>query len=78
MTWNANRTVTYQQIRRWHFDTENSNGTLKDNITTLNVVALVCFSIKTVPCEYEREGKLDVRRISVNGVIYQIVIESDV
>ncbi|KDR24218.1 hypothetical protein L798_07625, partial [Zootermopsis nevadensis] len=28
-TWNQNGTVTYQQIRRWYFDPENSNGTLK-------------------------------------------------
>jgi hypothetical protein len=65
MTWNANRTITYQQKRRWYFDPDNSNGTLKDNITTINVVALVCSSIKPVIHGYTREIKTDVRRISV-------------
>jgi len=42
MTWNANRTITYRQKRWWYFDQENSNGTLDDVVTTLNVVTLVC------------------------------------
>jgi hypothetical protein len=41
VTWNANHTVTYRQRKWWYFDPENSSGSLKDNITTLNVVALV-------------------------------------
>jgi hypothetical protein len=45
ITWNANRTVTYKQRRWWYFDQENSNGTLDDVITTLNVVALVCLPL---------------------------------
>jgi hypothetical protein len=45
ITWNSNQTVTYRQIRWWHFDPDSSIGTLKDNITTLNVVALVCCAI---------------------------------
>lgn len=32
-----NYTMTYQQRRVWHFVEELSNGTLRDNITTLNV-----------------------------------------
>jgi len=45
MTWNANRTITYKQNRWWYFDQENSNGTLDDVVTTLNVVTLVCLSL---------------------------------
>jgi hypothetical protein len=41
VTWNANHTVSYRQRKWWFFDPENSSGSLKDNITTLNVVALV-------------------------------------
>ncbi|XP_069695617.1 protein peste-like [Periplaneta americana] len=40
LTWNANNTVTFKRIRHWYFDPENSNGTMKDNITMLNVVPL--------------------------------------
>jgi hypothetical protein len=41
ITWNANNTISFRRLRRWHFDAENSNGTTDDNITTLNPVALV-------------------------------------
>ena len=41
LTWNANHTVTYNRIRRWYFDPENSKGNLSDRITTLNTVAVV-------------------------------------
>jgi hypothetical protein len=46
MTWNANRTITYKQKKWWYFDQENSNGTLDDVITTLNVVTLVCLALR--------------------------------
>ncbi|XP_069695590.1 protein croquemort-like isoform X2 [Periplaneta americana] len=45
ITWNENHTISYKQIKRWYFDEEKSNGTLKDNITTLNVVALSATSV---------------------------------
>lgn len=38
--WNQNDTVTYQQLRRWNFDEENSVGRLTDDITTLNAVTM--------------------------------------
>ncbi|XP_052122947.1 protein peste-like isoform X1 [Frankliniella occidentalis] len=41
ITWNANNgTISFRQLRRWYFDAANSNGTLADNVTTINVVAL--------------------------------------
>ncbi|XP_054262104.1 protein croquemort-like isoform X2 [Macrosteles quadrilineatus] len=40
VTWNSNNTVTYQQAKYWYFDPENSRGSLDDEITTLNIVAL--------------------------------------
>lgn len=36
-----NDTVSYFQRRWWYFDQEHSDGTLQDNITQLNVVAVV-------------------------------------
>lgn len=41
VTWNSNGTVSFNQIRRWHFNEEKSNGTLDDEITNLNVIAAV-------------------------------------
>jgi len=41
ITWNPNHTVTYRLVRRWYFDHENSNGSLDDIVTILNVVAVV-------------------------------------
>jgi len=37
--WNSNGTVTYRQIRTWHFLPHLSNGTLDDEVTILNSVA---------------------------------------
>lgn len=45
ITWNnKNQTVTFNQQRFWHFDDENSNGSLTDIISTVNVIALVSFN----------------------------------
>lgn len=41
ITWNDNGTVTYNQIRTWQFQPDLSNGTLDDEITTLNVISAV-------------------------------------
>jgi len=40
VTWNDNDTVTYEQAKYWYFDPEHSNGSLDDEITTLNIVSL--------------------------------------
>lgn len=37
----VNGTVSYDQIRTYHFVPEMSNGTLSDNVTSINVVAAV-------------------------------------
>lgn len=39
IVWNDNDTVTYKQIRSWHFMPERSNGSLDDQVTILNPVA---------------------------------------
>ncbi|XP_049868378.1 protein peste-like [Pectinophora gossypiella] len=40
VTWhNHNGSLAYRTLRRFFFDAATSNGTLKDNITTLNVIA---------------------------------------
>lgn len=36
-----NGTVSYDQIRTWHFKPEMSNGTLNDSVTNVNVIAAV-------------------------------------
>lgn len=41
VAFHSNGTVTYNQIRVWHFNKEKSNGTLDDEITNLNVIAAV-------------------------------------
>jgi hypothetical protein len=41
IVWNTNHTVTYRQVRHWYFDHENSNGSLSDNVTILNIVPVV-------------------------------------
>jgi len=41
VTWNQNKTITFRKLRRWYFDAESSNGSLSDNITTLNPLAAV-------------------------------------
>jgi len=40
IAWNENDTVTFQQIRRWHFVPERSTGTLRDDITNINAIAV--------------------------------------
>lgn len=40
IAWNDNNTVTFQQVRRWHFEPERSNGTLRDEITNINAIAV--------------------------------------
>lgn len=40
MSWNANDTITYQQIKTWHYEPELSVGSLDDNVTSLNVPLL--------------------------------------
>lgn len=38
ITWNKNSTVTFDQIRTWHFDEKLSNGSLLEPVTTANVI----------------------------------------
>lgn len=40
MTWHENGTVTYMQVKTWYFRPDLSNGSLEDQITTLNVPLL--------------------------------------
>ncbi|KAG8225961.1 hypothetical protein J437_LFUL006190 [Ladona fulva] len=40
ISFHDNYTVTFQQVRTWKFDAENSNGSLDDLVTTLNVPPL--------------------------------------
>lgn len=42
LSWNANNnTVSFYQVRVWHFVPELSNGSLSDKITNINVMASV-------------------------------------
>ncbi|XP_069695607.1 protein peste-like isoform X2 [Periplaneta americana] len=45
VVFNENHTVTYRQVRRWYHDAENSNGSLKDNVTTLNVLPIAASAV---------------------------------
>merc|ERR1719376_1959505 len=39
IVWNDNGTVSYKQVRSWHFLPEKSKGSLDDEVTILNPVA---------------------------------------
>lgn len=41
ITFNANNTVTFRHLKYWYFDYENSNGSLSDQVHTINPVLLV-------------------------------------
>lgn len=41
ITWNKNNTVTFNQLKYWFFDKDNSPNNLTDVVTTLNLVSLV-------------------------------------
>lgn len=42
MTWNAeNDTITFRQIREWHFVPEKSSGSENDRVVALNVLGAV-------------------------------------
>lgn len=41
ITWNDNDTVSFRQLKTWHFDAKGSKGTLEDKVTNLNPVAVV-------------------------------------
>lgn len=44
VTWNNhNGSLAYRTLRRFFFDPHTSNGSLQDNVTTLNVIAAVSF-----------------------------------
>lgn len=45
ITFNSNNTVTYMQLKSWQFDSTSSNGSLSDQITTINVVLNVNFKL---------------------------------
>lgn len=38
--WNDNGTVSYRQTRHWFFDPKHSNGSLRDQVTNVNMVPL--------------------------------------
>ncbi|XP_075225516.1 protein croquemort-like [Lycorma delicatula] len=40
VVWNSNDSITYRQYRKWIYHPELSNGSLSDNITNLNVIAV--------------------------------------
>ncbi|XP_049868366.1 protein croquemort-like isoform X1 [Pectinophora gossypiella] len=47
LTWNSNNTVTFYNKRVWHFVPEMSNGSLSDNITSINpIVATVAYTLR--------------------------------
>jgi hypothetical protein len=50
VTWNSNHTVTYRTVRRWYFDPENSDGSLNDSVTMLNVVPVVRQDVSYPAC----------------------------
>lgn len=48
MTFNNNDTITYMQLKRWEFDQTLSNGSLSDQVTTINIVLNVRLKAQTL------------------------------
>lgn len=48
MIFNSNNTVTYMQLKSWQFDPDLSNGSLSDQVTTINIILNVNFIINIV------------------------------
>ncbi|CAH2266440.1 jg24406 [Pararge aegeria aegeria] len=47
ITWNDNGTVTFRNQRFWYFQPERSNGSLSDNITTINpIIATIAYTVR--------------------------------
>jgi len=38
LQWNTNGTVTYKQIRTWHYLPDRTPGSLDDQVSTLNII----------------------------------------
>nr|QOE77894.1 cameo1 [Antheraea pernyi] len=50
LSWNDNSTVTYYNQRYWHFVPEMSNGSLSDNVTSINpIIATVAYTLRYEP-----------------------------
>ncbi|XP_046389200.1 protein croquemort-like isoform X1 [Ischnura elegans] len=45
ITWNKNQSITFNQVRRWHYLPDKSIGSLDDKITNLNTMSLVVASM---------------------------------
>lgn len=53
ITWNSNNaTVSYYKLSKFYFDAEGSIGDLNDNITTINVIALVSIVLYCIYLQY--------------------------
>ncbi|XP_023934291.1 protein croquemort isoform X2 [Bicyclus anynana] len=47
ITWNHNGTVTFRNQRFWYFKPELSNGSLSDNITSINpIIATIAYTVR--------------------------------
>ncbi|XP_047001866.1 protein croquemort-like isoform X1 [Schistocerca americana] len=80
ITWHDNGTVSYRQIRRWFFDPDNSNGTLDDEVTTLNIIALTA-SFVTREWSFVMRKGLDIalwqmgQKLHVTHQVRQLLFE---
>lgn len=61
LTWHDNGTISYNQIRTWHFDESLSNGSLDDMITFLNPVTAVSCKVSSL---VKNDGRSPIHLLS--------------
>nr|XP_026489504.1 protein croquemort-like isoform X1 [Vanessa tameamea] len=48
ISWNENNTVTFRNQRFWYFQPDMSNGSLSDNVTSINpIIATIAYTLRT-------------------------------
>ncbi|XP_073972730.1 protein croquemort-like [Rhodnius prolixus] len=81
LTWNTNDTITFKQRRRWYFIPEMSKGTLNDEITNINVVAMTMRNlvVKYVPKKWYPVAniilKVEEKKVFVTKTVRELLFD---
>ena len=70
ITFQPDHTVQYMQKKFWHFDAEKSNGSLDDEIFTLNMIAVAASDATRYPGV--RKWKVNVHSLFSNIYMHEI------
>ncbi|XP_050293736.1 uncharacterized protein LOC126734243 [Anthonomus grandis grandis] len=67
LTWNSNNTVSFYHLKKWWFNSERSNGTLHDPVTSVNPIALsTALAAKSWHAVIKRGINIFFRSLDVN------------